>query len=269
MKYATSPTPSISGRSSFSYVSRTQSPLPPPINFTCATATNKTYKFIRRLFKFDQMDFEFALWQIAYLFYNPQQVYRNFSYRKQTKLQYARDDPAFLVLLVISLCVTSLGFAWVLRLGLGQTIYFLFYVVFVDCILCGIITASILWFLVNKYMRVDSLAKDVEWGYAFDVHLNAFYPPLIIIHFIQLFFYNAIISQDWFFSRLFGNTLWLLAIGYYVYITFLGYNCINHLKNTRAILAVMPIALLVYIVTLIIGWNFCVTLMNFYHYRVL
>lgn len=123
------------------------------------------------------------------------------------------------------LSVTSLGFTWVLGLGFGQTLYFLFYVVFVDCILCGIIAASILWFLANKYMRADSLAKDVEWGYAFDVHLNAFYPPLIIIHFIQLIFYNAVISQDWFISRLLGNTLWLLAIGYYVYITFLGYNC--------------------------------------------
>lgn len=121
--------------------------------------------------------------------------------------------------------VTSLGFAWVLSLGFGQTIYFMFYVVFVDCILCGIIVASILWFFANKYMRTNDLAKDVEWGYAFDVHLNAFYPPLIIIHFIQLFFYNAVISQDWFISRLFGNTLWLLAIGYYVYITFLGYSC--------------------------------------------
>ena len=44
------------------------------------------------------MDFEFALWQAVYLIVNPQVVYRNFHYRKQTKNQYARDDPAFLVL---------------------------------------------------------------------------------------------------------------------------------------------------------------------------
>lgn len=83
MKYATSPTPSISGRSSIGYASRTQSPLPPPVNSTCSTATNKMYRFLRRLFKFQQMDFEYALWQIAYLFYNPQQVYKNFNYRKR------------------------------------------------------------------------------------------------------------------------------------------------------------------------------------------
>jgi hypothetical protein len=50
------------------------------------------------------MDFEFAAWQMLYLFTSPQRVYRNFHYRKQTKDQWARDDPAFLVLLSIWLC---------------------------------------------------------------------------------------------------------------------------------------------------------------------
>lgn len=110
MKYSTSPPPSISGRSSLlSYTSRTQSPLPPPVSSTCSSATSKVYKYVRRLFKFQQMDFEYAAWQLAYLFYKPQQVYKNFNYRKQTKAQFARDDPAFLVLLLISFCVTSLG----------------------------------------------------------------------------------------------------------------------------------------------------------------
>lgn len=113
MKYSTSPPPSIvsGSRSSLigGYTSRTQSPLPPPISSTCASATSKVHKFVRRLFKFQQMDFEYAAWQLAYLFYKPHQVYKNFNYRKQTKSQFARDDPAFLVLLIISFCVTSLG----------------------------------------------------------------------------------------------------------------------------------------------------------------
>ncbi|KAK2093188.1 hypothetical protein P7K49_029717 [Saguinus oedipus] len=53
------------------------------------------------------MDFEFAAWQMLYLFTSPQRVYRNFHYRKQTKDQWARDDPAFLVLLSIWLCGKS------------------------------------------------------------------------------------------------------------------------------------------------------------------
>jgi len=98
-------------------------------------------------------------------------------------------------------------------------------VVFVDCIFVGIIIASFFWAVTNRYLRTNSLEPDIEWGYAFDVHLNAFFPPLMLLHFIQLFFYNWLISQTWFISRFLGNTFWLLAMGYYVYITFLGYNC--------------------------------------------
>lgn len=68
------------------------------------TAGAKRYKYLRRLLHFRHMDFEFAVWQMLYLFTSPQKVYRNFQYRKQTKDQWARDDPAFLVLLSIWLC---------------------------------------------------------------------------------------------------------------------------------------------------------------------
>lgn len=76
------------------------------------TAGAKRYKYLRRLFRFRQMDFEFAAWQMLYLFTSPQRVYRNFHYRKQTKDQWARDDPAFLVLLSIWLC----GKCWALQM---------------------------------------------------------------------------------------------------------------------------------------------------------
>lgn len=43
----------------------------------------------------------------------------------------------------------------------------------------------------NQYLlKQPSRNIDVEWGYAFDVHLNAFYPLLVILHFLQLFFIN-------------------------------------------------------------------------------
>lgn len=71
------------------------------------TAGFKRYKYLRRLLHFKQMDFDFAVWQMLYLFTSPQRVYRNFHYRKQTKDQWARDDPAFLVLLGVWLCGES------------------------------------------------------------------------------------------------------------------------------------------------------------------
>lgn len=107
----------------------------------------------------------------------------------------------------------------------------------------------------------------------------------------QLFFFSGVINSDNFFSRLFGNTFWLIAFIYYIYITFLGYNCecfyiftcdylllidffdsvsgIPFLKNTRIILAPIPIIILLYVITLIIGWNITMSFVDFYHYRVL
>lgn len=79
MKYSTSPAPSLNN------YPRSTSPLPAPANYqaTTASAAVKRYKYLRRLFKFNQMDFEFAAWQMVYLFVAPQKVFRNFNYRKR------------------------------------------------------------------------------------------------------------------------------------------------------------------------------------------
>ncbi|XP_016060386.1 PREDICTED: protein unc-50 homolog isoform X2 [Miniopterus natalensis] len=206
------------------------------------TAGAKRYKYLRRLFRFRQMDFEFAAWQMLYLFTSPQRVYRNFHYRKQTKDQWARDDPAFLVLLSIWLC---------------------------DCVGVGLLISTLMWFISNKYLvKRQSRDYDVEWGYAFDVHLNAFYPLLVILHFIQLLFINHVILTDTFIGYLVGNTLWLIAIGYYIYITFLGYSALPFLKNTVILLYPFAPLVLIYGLSLALGWNFTHTLCSFYKYRV-
>ncbi|KAM4794812.1 protein unc-50 homolog [Rhinophrynus dorsalis] len=231
------------------------------------TAGAKRYKYLRRIFHFRQMDFEFALWQMLYLFTSPQKVYRNFHYRKQTKDQWARDDPAFLVLLSIWLCVSTLGFGFVLDMGFFQTLKLLLWVVFIDCVGVGLLIATLMWFVSNKYM-VKRQGNDVEWGYTFDVHLNAFYPLLVILHFIQLFFINHVITLHWFIGYCVGNTFWLIAIGYYIYITFLGYSALPFLKNTVILLYPFAVLVLLYILSLSLGWNFTKMLCSFYKYRV-
>uniref|UniRef100_A0A8D0HYD8 Unc-50 inner nuclear membrane RNA binding protein n=1 Tax=Sus scrofa TaxID=9823 RepID=A0A8D0HYD8_PIG len=257
------------------------------------TAGAKRYKYLRRLFRFRQMDFEFAAWQMLYLFTSPQRVYRNFHYRKQTKDQWARDDPAFLVLLSIWLCghnlrisetvsaflephkshktesVSTIGFGFVLDMGFFETIKLLLWVVFIDCVGVGLLISTLMWFISNKYLvKRQSRDYDVEWGYAFDVHLNAFYPLLVILHFIQLFFINHVILTDTFIGYLVGNTLWLVAVGYYIYVTFLGYSALPFLKNTVILLYPFAPLILLYGLSLALGWNFTHMLCSFYKYRV-
>lgn len=248
------------------------SPLPTPIGHRpdCMTAATKRYRYLRRLFKFRQMDFEFAAWQMVYLFIAPQKVFRNSMYRKQTKAQFARDDPAFLVLLCLWICVSCVGFAVVLGLGVGDLLVFLLYTVFVDTLLSAVLVASALWLLVNHYLvKPTCMDQDVEWGYAFDVHLNAYFPSLIILHFFQLFFYHIFLRHDWFVSVLFGNTLWLLSIGYYIYITFLGYSALPILHKTRLFLYALPALAALFLLSLAFRWNLCAALLAFYQYRVL
>ena len=208
------------------------------------TALQKSLKYFRRLIHVGQMDFEFALWQLAYLvifhflkknitflfiliiffktvFISPQKVYRNFQYRKQRKDQFARDDPAFLVVLSGLLCLTSICFGLVMGLKFYDTLKLLSWVVIFDCIGSGLCIATALWWLSNRYLRTAS-ANEIEWAYAFDVHLNAFIPLLIILHGVQLVFIS-LINQQWWISTLVGNTFWLIALSYYFYATFLKY----------------------------------------------
>lgn len=153
-------------------------------------AATKCYKYLRKLFKFEQMDFEFALWQIIFLFVAPQKVYRNFKNRKrtlytyiifiiiyrtqlyferyfiflslilnslinkmifllytftETKSQFARDDPAFFVLLTCCYSISTLGFVFVLGLGFFQYIKLLLYMMFVEYLCVGFLIATIFW----------------------------------------------------------------------------------------------------------------------------
>ncbi|KAH8040840.1 hypothetical protein HPB51_013010 [Rhipicephalus microplus] len=119
----------------------------------------------------------------------------------------------------------------------------------------------------NKYLlKPTCRTEDVEWGYAFDVHLNAFFPPLVVLHVFQLFF-SRLLSHH--ISLLFGNTLWLIALGYYIYITFLGYSALPILKNTHIFLYPLALLFVCYVVTLVCNVNLCEALNDFYAYRVM
>ena len=176
-----------------------------------------------------------------------------------------------------------------LGIGFVSFVKFLLYVIFVDCIGVGLAIATILWFVCNKFLlKANSADLDVEWGYCFDVHLkygilgseftlenspfsycSAFFPLLVILHFVQLFFYSILISRPWFLATLFGNSLWLVALGYYLYITFLGYHSLHVLERTKVFLYPFIPLVIIFLASLIANWNITQSLMYFYHYRVL
>lgn len=74
-----------------------------------------------------------------------------------------------------------------MKLSFGLMVKFVIWVVFVDCIGVGLVIASIYWLVSNKFLiKNPKLNFDVEWAYCFDVHLNAFFPLITVLHIIQL-----------------------------------------------------------------------------------
>ena len=237
-------------------------------NRRVVVVTYARYKYLRRMVNVKQMDFEFALVAMFYLLVSPKKVYTNIYYQKQTKNQWARDDPAFLVLLALWLCVSSVGFAVACRVSALTWLKFLLWIVFVDCVGTGLAIGTALWWLCNRYLRSQghghAAEQSVEWQYAFDVHCNAFFHsphchprcaaavparhPLRRVRACErgagcydagltgerarVLAAAALVAQYDFFSVLLGNTLWLVGLSYYVYITFLGYNALPFLERT-------------------------------------
>ncbi|OMJ07045.1 Protein unc-50-like protein [Smittium culicis] len=64
-------------------------------------------QYFKKLLKWGQMDFEYALWEMLYLIINPKRVYRNIYYHKQTKNQWYRDEPAFILLQILCLIINN------------------------------------------------------------------------------------------------------------------------------------------------------------------
>ena len=68
--------------------------------------------------------------------------------------------------------------------------------IFVDLVGVGLVIATLLWYISNTFLlKPGSGGEDVEWGFSFDVHLNAFFPILLILHFVQLFVYHTLIGE--------------------------------------------------------------------------
>ncbi|EEB96219.1 hypothetical protein MPER_04683, partial [Moniliophthora perniciosa FA553] len=89
-------------------------------------------------------DFEQAAWQLTYLCLAPRRVYRNVYFHKQTKNQWARDDPAILVLIGACLGVAAIAWSLVYSYSIFEAIELVFLMIARDFLLSGIIIATIL-----------------------------------------------------------------------------------------------------------------------------
>ena len=100
--------------------------------------------FLRMLSDVRQMDFEATFDQmLTLLSLEPDRVHKTFFYRKQTKNQWARDDPAFVVVQGVFVALAALAYAVAFRhASLFSYAWAVLYCVVVDWLLVGMAIAS-------------------------------------------------------------------------------------------------------------------------------
>ncbi|KAI0318797.1 UNC-50-like protein [Amylostereum chailletii] len=232
-----------------------------------SSASSRVPVIFRRLLRFHQMDFELAAWQLTYLCLAPKRVYRNVYFHKQTKNTWARDDPAILIL--ISACLTVSAIAWsvVWSYGVVAAVRLAFLMIFRDFLLVGIVSATVIWFISNRVLlsppsHSTPADSSVEWGYAFDVHTNAFFPLYLTLYLAQLFLVPIIMKTNWVCLWV-GNTLYLAAFAQYIYGVYLGLNALPFLIRSELLLAPLLPLFVGYVVSLV-GFNIARNVLTVY-----
>ncbi|KAF1352097.1 UNC-50 [Delphinella strobiligena] len=217
-------------------------------------------RFFKRLFKFPQMDFEMAIWEMTSLIIAPKKVFRSIYYQKQTRNTWHRPDPSFTYLLSFFLLLTALSWGLAYADGFSRIVRITLVFIFAHFLATSLIVSTIAYFFVGKLLgpgvaglpgrsRRQGLfgppgnepAEQLEFGYCFDVSIRAFLPVWVFLYVVQ-FLLMPVIARDYWVSLFFGNLLYLVAFGYYFVITFLGYNALPFLHHTHLLLS--PIAVL-------------------------
>ena len=166
-------------------------------------------------------------------------------FAKETRNTWHRPDPSFTYLLSFFLLLTSLSWALAYADGLPKTLRITLVFIFAHFLLSSLLVATLAYFLVGKLLGpgVPGLpgrnrraglfgppgggggdAPDVlEFGYCFDVAIRAFLPVWLWLYVVQ-FLLMPVVARDYWLSLFLGNSLYLVAFGYYFVVTFLGYN---------------------------------------------
>ena len=248
-------------------VDRRQSSMSPLRPSTPSTSSGLQSEFLQRMFTPAQISWDYASSQMVLCMLQPSKVYKMNQWRKQTKNQWARDDPGFLLILLALTFVSSLAYAvafhaYVPVYGfIKVALHGAFQVLGV-----GAAIASLGWYVANSYLRVRSghtVEQKVEWLYCFDIHCNGFISLFALLHVAQ-FFALPLLLRDGFAAAIAANLLYGVAGGAYVYVTFIGYTSMPFLKNTQLFIYPGYALILLLVFLTLFDYNAAILTMRFY-----
>jgi len=176
------------------------------------------------------------MWQFVV---SPRSAYRHTAYHKQTKNQWSRDDPAFIVICCGLQAFSVALWCLIFTKSILEALYLVVTSVLVDFVGVGSILATLGWWVSSTYLRrkthAHAVDQAVEWLYCFDVHCNSWLPAILLLNLVQ-FLLCPVLLSDGFFPVLLSLILHVTAATYYLWLTFLGYSTLPFLERPRSIL---------------------------------
>ncbi|KAL4982761.1 UNC-50 [Aspergillus falconensis] len=246
------------------------------------SSTIRMPRFFKRMFKFPQMDFEMAIWEMTSLMTAPKKVFKSIYYHKQTKNTWHRPDPSFAYLLSFFLLLTALAWGLAYAPSFWSIMRLIFRFVVVHFIGSSLLVSTVGYFVIGRLFGPNGAAASItgmrirgrrrgaaqglftqpgekdqlEFGYCFDVSNRAFFPLYLHLYVVQFLLLPLLTRSPSEFLNIFlGNTLYLSALTYYTYITFLGYNALPFLHNTELLLFPILLFVILWLISLIAGWG--------------
>ena len=220
-------------------------------------------EYALRMLKVQHMDFEYALWLMANLCTSPRTAFRTTLYHSRTKHQWARDDPAFVVVVLYLLLIATIAWSLAFPQRTPLEVLGLFlYVAAVDFLLLGVALSTVGWWLSNTYLH-DRGPEAVEWLYAFDVHCNAFVPLYLLLH-VGQYLLLPLLLRPGVLSLLLSNSLYAVAFSVYHYLTFLGYSELPFLQHCECFVYPIALVVLAFALSLLINMNCTTTVAYIY-----
>jgi len=190
--------------------------------------------FMKKFYHFKQIDYYFAYMNILYCF-SPINLAEMAKTRKHLKNKYARDDPGFLLILIINLFISSICFNLTFgKFSLFKIFHIFFLQTFVMLILSGLIIALISKIFFDNYLSA-SASQSIEYTHAFDIHTNSFVTFYFFSIIIPYFLLPICAKDNKFFPIFLSNVLFFYGILYYFYVSYVEYFSLPFIKKNQKI----------------------------------
>lgn len=214
--------------------------------------------FARRALQANQMEFDSALSQMYSLCVRPSLVSRISRARKMTKNRYHRDDPAFLVLQILFIAITSIAYGLTFRCSFFRIVYMIITNVLVNYLLFGCVCASVEWVIVNRFLtsatHEDENNREIDWQYSFDIHCNGYFTYFIWTRVVP-FLFLLLLRSNSLLACFVANSWCLIGCVAYVYNVFLGYLELPMVGQQQKLLYPIPFLIGFFLLLTLSGTN--------------